>query len=174
MESSIKYTYLRNSRHKLCTYADTDQVCRIVKRCQIIALLNSCDHFICDDCRGSKFLTAMDNTMSDSTNLFQTGDSTSLVICQCIQYHLDSLFVSRHGSLCDLFVIASFLGNKSSVDTDPLTKTFCKDCLCFRIDQLILQGRTSAVNYQYIHFSTLLKKYGNSFLSSQLQNMYLI
>ena len=40
MECCIKYAYHRYVRHQFLTCIDTDQVCRIVKRRQIVALLN--------------------------------------------------------------------------------------------------------------------------------------
>ena len=134
MESGIKYCYLWYTWHKVCTYADTDQVCRVVKRCKIVALFYGFDHLICDHCGGSEFLTAVYDTVSDRVNFFQASDCACLVIGKCIQYHLDCLFMCWHSCLCDLLVTAGFLVYQSSVDTDSLAETFCKDCLCIGVD----------------------------------------
>ena len=137
MESGIEYTNLRYIRHKLSTYADTDQVCRVVKRSKVVALFYSLDHLICDDSGGSEFLTAVYDTVTDCVNLIKALDCACLVICKSFQNHLDCFFMSRHGSLCDLFVVSGLLVYQSSVDTDSLAKSFCKNCFCLRIDQLV-------------------------------------
>ena len=51
----------------------------------------------------------------------------------------DSFFMCRHRCLCNLFVKTCFLICKSSVNTNSLAKSFCKYCLCVRVDQLIFQ-----------------------------------
>ena len=71
MESCIKYTNLRYTRHQFGADINTDQVCRIVKRCKIVALFYCCDHFICDHCRSCKFFSTMYDTMSDCIYFFQ-------------------------------------------------------------------------------------------------------
>ena len=109
MESGIKYTNLRYSWHKLRAYTDTDQVCRVMKRCKIVALFYCCNHFICDYYRFGKFLTTMYNTVSNSVYFFQASDSACFVICKGIQNHLDCFFMCRHGSFCNFFVTACFL-----------------------------------------------------------------
>ena len=91
--------------------------------------------------------------MSDRIYFFKTLDCTCLVVCQCIQYELDCFFVCRHCTLCDLFVRSGFLINQSSVDSDSFAKTLCQNILCIRVDELIFQRGTSAVNYQYIHLN---------------------
>ena len=109
MESCIEYCYLRYTRHKLGAYTDTDQVCRVMKWCKVIAFFYCCDYFICDHYRFGKFLTTMYNTMSNSIYFFQASDCACFIICEGIQYHLDCFFVCRHCSFCDLFVTACFL-----------------------------------------------------------------
>ena len=156
MESGIKYTNLRYTWHKFCTNINTDQVCRVMQRRKIIALFYCCDHFISDQCRAGKFLAAVYNTMSDCIYFFQTLDSTCFVICESIQYKLDCFFMCRHCTFCDFLVTSGFLINQSSVDSDSFAKTLCQNILCFRVDQLIFQRGTSAVNYQYIHLNILL------------------
>ena len=137
MESSIKYTYLRYIWHKLGAYTDTNQVSRIVKWCKVIALFYCFDHLICNDCRRSKFLAAMYDTMTNCINLCKTLDRTCFLIGKSFQNHLDCFFMSRHGSFCDLFVVSGFLIYQSSVNSDSLAKSLCKNCLCVRIDQLV-------------------------------------
>ena len=50
MESCIKYANLRYAWHKLGADTDTDQVCRVVKWCKVVALFYCCDHLVCDHC----------------------------------------------------------------------------------------------------------------------------
>ena len=127
-----------------------------MKWCKIVTLFYCCDHFICDHCRSCKFFSTMYDTMSDCIYFFQALDSACFFVCKSIQYKLDSFFVCRHCTLCDFFIKSGFLINQSSVDSDSLAKTLCQNILCIRVDELIFQGGTSAVNYQYIHFNILL------------------
>ena len=156
MESCIKYTNLRYTWHKLRADINTDQVCRVMKWCKIVTLFYCCNHFICDHCRSCKFFSTMYDTMSDCIYFFQALDSACFFVCKSIQYKLDSFFVCRHCTLCDFFIKSGFLINQSSVDSDSLAKTLCQNILCIRVDELIFQGGTSAVNYQYIHLNILL------------------
>ena len=118
-----------------------------MKRSQIVALLNGFDHFVGDDAGRSKLLTAMYHTMTNCIYLFQGRDCSGLLVGQSVQNHLDGLFVGGHGSFGDLFVTAGFLVNQTAVDADTLAETFCQNILCIRVDELIFQGRASAVNY---------------------------
>ena len=138
MESGIKNSYLRYMRHKLRAYADTDQVCRIVQRRKIVALFHRLDHLVCDHCRCGKFFSAVYDAVADSAYLVKALDSACLLINQSVKDHLDSLFVCGHGSFCNLFVAAGFLIHQSSVNTDSLAETFCKNRLCLGINKLIL------------------------------------
>ena len=53
---------------------DTDQVCRIVERCQIIALLDRPQHFVIDDYRRGKLLSAMYHTVANCIDLVERLD----------------------------------------------------------------------------------------------------
>ena len=60
VECRIEYARLGHVRHQLFTGADADQVRRIMKRRQIVALGDGRDHFLVYQGRGSKFFSAMD------------------------------------------------------------------------------------------------------------------
>ena len=139
MESGIKYCYLRYTWHQFAAYTDTDQVCRVVQRCQIVALFYGLDYFVCDNYGRRKFFSAVYDTVSDCIYFFQACDCTCFIIGQGIQNHLDSFFMCRHGSFCDFFVASCFLVYQSSVDSDSLTETFCQNFFCIGVDQLIFQ-----------------------------------
>ena len=138
MESGIKNAYLRYMRHKFRTYADTDQVRRVVQRRKIVALFHRLDHLVCDHCRRRKFLSAVYHAVADSAYLVKALDGACLLINQRMKDHLDRFFVCGHGSFCNLFVAAGFLIHQSSVNTDSLAETFCKNRLCLGINKLIL------------------------------------
>ena len=139
MESCIKYTNLRYTRHQFGAYIDTNQVCRVVKRSKVVALFYCCDHFICDYGRSCEFLTAMYDTVSDCIYFFKALDCACFIICKSVQNELDSFFMSRHSTFSDFFVKSGFLINQSSVDTDSFAKTLCQNVFCIRVDQLIFQ-----------------------------------
>ena len=152
MERSIEYRYHRNAGHELCAYVDTDQVCGIVKRSKIGTLFHVLDDFLIDHYRACEFLSAMDYTMSYGFDLGKACDRAGLFVYKCIKHIFDSLFMSRHGELADLLVQTCLLIYETSVNTDTLAKSFCEDFFRNRVDELILQRRASAVDYQYFHF----------------------
>ena len=84
MESGIEYSYHRYVRHKLLASADTDQVCRVVKRCKIVALFDCLHSLICDHCGRSKLLTAVYDTVTNSANLCKACDNAALLVCESV------------------------------------------------------------------------------------------
>ena len=63
MESGIKYSYHRYAWHQFLAGTDTDQVCRVVKRCQIVALFDRLSWTSSLMMRGgSEFLSAVYDT----------------------------------------------------------------------------------------------------------------
>ena len=71
MECRIKYCHHRYIWHDFLTCIDTDEICRIVQWCQIIALRNRLDYFIVDDNGSRKFLATMHDTVSNRIDLIQ-------------------------------------------------------------------------------------------------------
>ena len=147
MECGIEYCYVRNARHQFHAGIDSHQVCRIVQRTKISALLDNFDYFVIDDNRVCDLHSAVQNAVSDGIYFFQALDDAALLVYQSVQNHLDCLYVCRHCCFCYLFFAVLWLINEASVDTDSLTESFCQDVTVVVIDQLEFQRGTSAVYY---------------------------
>ena len=110
-----------------------------MKRRQVVAFLDCCQHVVCDHCGRSELLAAMYDTVTNCVYLAQIFDRAGLVIYQCVEHQLDRLFVCGHRSLCDLLVQSCFLIGQPAVNADSLAETFCQNGFCVGINQLIFQ-----------------------------------
>ena len=63
MECGIKYCYVRNARHQFHAGIDSRQVCRIVQRTKVSALLDNFDYFVIDDNRVCDLHSAVQNAV---------------------------------------------------------------------------------------------------------------
>ena len=79
MECGIKYCYVRNARHQFHAGIDSHQVCRIVQRTKVSALLDNFDYFVIDDNRVCDLHSAVQNAVSDGIYFFQALDDLSLI-----------------------------------------------------------------------------------------------
>ena len=139
MESGIKYCYIWHTRHNCLARTDSDQVCRIVKRCKRITLFDCCHNFIIYYYRRSKFFSTVYDTMTNCINFFQITDYTIFFVCQFVQYHLNSHFMVWH-ILIDNHLFSTCRSMvQTSVDSDSLTETYCQCLFCLCINQLIFQ-----------------------------------
>ena len=80
MESSIKNSCHGSIGHQLLAGTDTNQICRVVKRSQVIALLDGLHGLIGQKGRGRELLAAMYDTVSNGTNLIQALNNAGLFI----------------------------------------------------------------------------------------------
>ena len=146
MESGIEYGNVRYARHQLLACTDTDKVCRIVKRCKVVALFDGSHGLVVDQAGRGELLSAVDNTVADSTNLGKALYYALLLIGQSCDNSADSLAVGGHRNLGNFLLTAGRLIGQCAVDADSLAETLGKNCLGIGVDQLILQRRASAVD----------------------------
>ena len=139
MERRIENSNHRSLRHQLLAGTDTDQVCRVVKRSQVVALLDSLDSLFRKQRGGRELLAAVYHTVSYGANLGKALNNARLLIGEGIQNHLDRLGVGRHRRNRNLFLAAGRLvSNLASLNSDSLAEALCKDCLCVGVDELVL------------------------------------
>ena len=96
VESCVKYTYHRSVRHQFLACCNTDQICRIVKRRKLVALLYCFLHFVSDHNRRSEFsppCTTRCPTAPISSRLLTTPVSGFV---QCLDHKLDCLCMCGH------------------------------------------------------------------------------
>ena len=81
------------------------------------------------------------------TNFLNVINDPAIPILKGIQNQPDRHLVVRHGLLGHVLVFArGLVSQHRTFDTDSFAQAFCHYALVGHIDQLIFQGRTSAVN----------------------------
>ena len=143
----IEYCYLRYARHSGLTCLNTDQVCRIVQRSEVEALSDDSLNILIYNDRIAVYLSSVQNTMSYCGNLLDIINYTVILVGQCVQNHLNCDLMILHWRLYYIIFLSSRLMSQlRTINTDSLAKSLCQYLLCLRINQLILQRRTAAVN----------------------------
>ena len=146
-KSSIPYSYVSFARHNSLTSLNSHQVSRVVQRSKIEALTDYFLNIFVYNDGLAVFGSCMQYTMSYSCDLVSTLNNTVLSILQRIQNQTDSNFMIRHSLLYNVFVFSRYLMSQfGAFNTDSLAETFCYYALIVHIDQLIFQGRASAVD----------------------------
>ena len=112
-----------------------------MKRCQFAAFIHFLQHFMIENDRFGKFITAVNDTVSDCRDLIKALNAADIRISQCIQYVLCRLFMSRHikGDLLHIDALAVILVGKNPVNADAFADTLCQNLFCLGVDQLIFQ-----------------------------------
>ena len=82
MESGIKDTDLRQTRHRFLDSIDTLQVGWVVQRSQVRALFEGLQHLVSEDNALIELLTAVHHTVTYGVNLVKTLDDTNLRVGQ--------------------------------------------------------------------------------------------
>ena len=136
MECGIKYCHHRSARHQFLACTDSDQVSRVMKRCQIVALFNRLQHLICDHYRACKLFSAMYHAVSYRADFIKALYYASISVCQSVDHELDCLCMCRHCLVRFYFLTASRLIGQTSIDSDTLAKPFGKNIFGFRVDKL--------------------------------------
>ena len=102
-----------------------------MKRCKLVTCFDLTQYFLCNYNRRSKFLSTMYDTVSDCSDLCQILYHTCCLICQCVNYIRNRLFMCRHCFvLFDLLSALRLIG-QTSVDSDSFAKSLCQNLLRF-------------------------------------------
>ena len=156
MERGIKHRDHRHPGHELFAGMNAGQVRRVVERRKIRDIADGADHIVVDENCLVKPLSAVDDTMSDSTDLGEGGDHTHLRVQQMVDDRLDRRAVIRHRDLLSPLCSARRrVRDTGSLRADALAQTLGQHLLRDAVNQLILQRRTAAVNHQNVHICLL-------------------
>ncbi len=122
MKCRVEYTHHRHIRHDLPAGVYADQIRRVMKRRQIVALLDHCQNLVIQHHRTGKPLAAVYDTVSNRINLLQRSDHTHLRIRQLLDHQLHRFRVIRHIYLALYLLTARrLMYDRTSVNPDPLT-----------------------------------------------------
>ncbi len=150
-KSSIPYGHVRRSRHCFFAGLDSHQVGRIVKRSQIKAFPDDTFYILIYYDGLTVNGSCVKNPMSHGGDLFCIRDYTILRIYQCFHNQGNGFRMLGHGLLNHQLLVGRLVGQLGTFNSDSLTEAFRHYVLVVHINELIFQGRTSAVQYQYFH-----------------------
>ena len=92
------------------------------------------------------FLAAVQHAMTDRADFIRRCDHAVFRIQQCLKHQLDRNLMVRHRSFDFIAVFSGrTVREPGAVDADALAETLRENGFVLHIDQLILQGRASAV-----------------------------
>ncbi len=159
MESRVEDRNHGGVRHQGLAGKDAGQVCRVVERCKVRDLADGLEDAVIDDNRLCELLAAVDNAVSDGTDLVQVPDDAALHIGQGIEHQADGLLVvlDLGNGLLLAQVIAHVLIGDGAVNADSLAQALCQNASIIGADDLELQGRTAAVDNKDVHFHSPIR-----------------
>ena len=157
MEGGVEHSHHGNVAEHLAGGLDTQNTGGIVQRSQRAQLTQRVDDLIGDQAAALELLAAMHDAVTDGVDLAHVIDALA-----CTGGHLlhdlgKSLGVGgedrRGGSLGAVGLVS----DHAALHANALAQAFAQHLLAVHIDQLILQGRRTAVNNQNLHLCCLLK-----------------
>ena len=153
MERCIENRYHRCVRHQFLAGSDSQNVWWVVQRRKGGAFVQYLQNRIIDHYRVGVMLTGMYDSVAYRIQLVHALQYTVLRVHDGTQNLGDRFLVCRHR--CDilpLLVSADLrMCNYGTVHADSLHKALRQQLLTFHIQNLVLQGGASAVDYQYFH-----------------------
>ena len=157
VEGGVEHSHHGNVAEHLAGGLDTQNTGGVVQRSQRAQLTQRVDDLIGDQAAALELLAAMHDAVADGVDLAHVIDALA-----CTGGHLlhdlgKSLGVGgedcRGGSLGAVGLVS----DHAALHANALAQAFAQHLFAVHIDQLILQGRRTAVNNQNLHLCCLLK-----------------
>ena len=160
MERSVEHGDLRHIlAHDGGAGVDAGDVGGVVERSQGDAVLQGLHDLVGDEDGGVERLAAVHHPVAHSVDLLHGADHAVLGVHQRVEHGLDGFGVGGHGHVHGVQgLLALHLGliGELAVDADALAQALGQQHAGFRVEQLILQGRTACVDDENVHDSRLL------------------
>ena len=142
MECRIESNNLRNRRENSLHSPDTQDMGRIMQRCEIAADLDLLHDILIDKSAGREILTSMHNSVAHSLDVVKRLQNAMLAICKCLKDKLHSHLVVRNRNiLYDFLLTGSGMLETSHFQADLFYDTFSQDIInliALHIKKLIL------------------------------------
>ncbi len=140
MKRRVEHCHHRHIRHDLLAGIDADQICRIVERRQIVALLDGFQHLVIDDYGRCKLLAAVHHAVSDRVDLVKRLHYAVIRVCERVDHQFDRHSVIGHRRLDLYFILAGRrMGEHAAIDTDPLAESLREHSFRAAVDQLVFE-----------------------------------
>ena len=146
MECSVEHTYLWKSWHQLLYGAYTFEVCRVVQRSEVCALLEYLEHFVCKQHALVELLSSVYHAVSYGIDFLQVFDDADFWVNEQAEdelYTLCVLWNVVHHRL--LLAVGEFHFHESSVESHTLRTTRCHYSLGVHVVESILDRRATTV-----------------------------
>ena len=153
--------WLLNIRaHDLTASLNTDQVGRIVERCERHAVLDRLENLLGDDHAVGEELAAVYHAVADRVDLAHRGDHALVGIEQNVDDRLDRFLMGRHRDFeLELFIRLVAGVRQDAIDADALAQALGHYLARLGVEQLVLQRRAASVDNQNFHLQNSLMPY---------------
>ena len=170
MEGCVEDCDLGHCGQESLDGTDTEEVGRVVEGSQLAEALNALHHLVIDQAGLGEELTAVSHAVTYGLYLVQGLEHTALWVCKQLEHRFDALGMVGHGLVdYNLVPTGRTVGHLTHFQTDSFYKALSKKGIIvgvLHVEDLILQRRASAVDYQYNHSFAILLKIIQSILQS--------
>ena len=151
VESGIEHSDHGDVAEHLACGLNAQDACGVVQGGQGAQLPEGVDDFIGDQAAGLELLAAMDNAVADGVDLADIVDALALAGGHLLHDLSKSLGVGGEDRRGGGLVAVGLVGDHAALHADALAQALAQHLLAIHIDQLIFQGRRTAVNNQNFH-----------------------
>ncbi len=152
MESRVENANLWNLRKKSGNGINSFEIGRIVQGCQINAFFQCTDYVVIYTYTSTKLFTRMNHPMPDSIHFVYSFQATILGVNQDSKNIFDSFLVIEYLSFhLEFQSIVALVFYRSSLEPYLIYQAFGVHFGRRHIEQLIFNGRTSAIQNNYFH-----------------------
>ena len=130
---------------------DAQDACGVVQGSQGAQLADGVDDIIGDQAAGLELLAAMHHAVADSVDLADIVDALALAGGHLLDDLSKRLGVGGEDRRGGGLVAVCLVGDHAALHADALAQALAQHLLAVHIDQLIFQGRRTAVNNQNFH-----------------------
>ena len=154
MECRVEDGHLRNAGQQTHAGANALEVRRVVERRELAHILDFLENVVGDERRLDELLAAVNDAVPDRGDLVDMLHDPPRGVGQEREHAVHRVVVAIHiGVEGDLPVPLRFLDDPAGAvgDADALGQALCDDLLGVSVDELVLERRTAAVEYEDLH-----------------------
>jgi len=157
VESGVEHGHHGDVAEHLAGGLDAQDACGVVQGSQRAQLTQSLDDLIGDQAAALELLAAMHHAVADGVDLAHVIDALALAGGHLLHDLSKCLGVGGEDGRGGGLVAVGLVSDHAALHANALAQAFAQHLLAVHIDQLILQGRRTAVNNQNLHLCCLLK-----------------
>ena len=156
VESGVEHGHHGDVAEHLAGGLDAQDACGVVQGSQRAQLTQSLDDLIGDQAAALELLAAMHHAVADGVDLAHVIDALALAGGHLLHDLSKCLGVGGEDGRGGGLVAVGLVSDHAALHANALAQALAQHLLAVHIDQLILQGRRTAVNNQNFHLCCLL------------------